>query len=105
MLKRVFIGLGLSSVLLFSMSASMVQEASKEKLGCIKGLGVKRVEALVAYRKSDKIDSLEELLKIKGIGKATLKNIKNDVHKKVCTNLNKAVKKKVARKKKDIKAE
>lgn len=89
----------------FSMSASMVQTVEKEKLGCIKGLGIKRVHAIIAYRAKDRIDTLEELLNIKGIGKSTLQNIKNDRRKKVCTNMNPYVKKKVQRKKKNIKAE
>lgn len=105
MLKKFLLGLVLSSVYSLAMSASVVQSASKEKLGCIKGLGFKRVNAIVSYRKSDKIDTLEELLKIKGIGKATLKNIKNDTVKRVCTNFNQSTKKKQERKKKNIKAE
>lgn len=105
MLKRILLGLVLSSVYSLAMSASVVQSASTEKLGCIKGLGLKRVNAIVNYRKSDKIDTLEELLNIKGIGKATLRNIKNDTEKKVCTNFNQHTKKKVQRKKKNIKAE
>ena len=105
MLKRIVLSLVLVSSFTFAMSASVVQTASKDKLGCIKGLGIKKVQAIVKYRTKDKIDTLEELLNVKGIGKSTLKNIKNDTTKKVCTNMNPKVKKKVERKKKDIKAE
>jgi competence ComEA-like helix-hairpin-helix protein len=83
-----------------AMSVSTVQTVKKEKLGCIKGLGVKRVEAIISYRKSHELSSLEELLNVKGIGKGILNNIKEDKEKKVCTNFKPLVKKK-----KDIKAE
>ena len=105
MLKRILLSVMVVSSFTFAMSASVVQSASKDKLGCIKGLGLKRVNAIVKYRANDKIDTLDELLKVKGIGKAILKNIKNDTHKQVCTNMNPKVKKKVERKKKNIKAE
>lgn len=68
----------------FAMSASMVQEAPESKLACIKGIGVKRTNAIINYRKKDRIDTLDEMLNIRGIGKAILKNIKNDVQKKSC---------------------
>jgi len=67
-----------------AMSATMVQSAEKGKLGCIKGIGLKRMNAILEYRKRDTIDTLEEMLNIKGIGKGILKNIKNDVQKKSC---------------------
>lgn len=105
MLKKVLLVLVLTSGYVFAMSASVVQSASKEKLGCIKGLGIKRVEAIISYRKAGRIYSLEDLLSIKGIGKVTVKNIRNDTYKKVCTSFTKSKKKKLQRKKKDIKAE
>jgi len=89
----------------FSMSVGMVQTVSKEKLGCIKGLGIKRVESIISYRESHELQSLEELLEIKGIGKTILNNIKEDKEKKVCTNFNQNREKKRESRKKDIKAE
>ena len=75
----------------FAMSASMVQQAPKSKLSCIKGIGVKRTNAIINYRKKDRIDTLDEMLNIRGIGKAILKNIKNDVQKKSCLTKDKKV--------------
>lgn len=104
MFKKIVLVLLIGSSLSFAMSASMVQSVQKEKLGCIKGLGVKRVNAIVLYRKNHSIESLEELLNVKGIGKAILRNIKEDKEKKVCTRFSeKDVKKE--RKKKAISAE
>ena len=87
------------------MSATMVQTISKDKLGCIKGLGLKRVQAITNYRKTHTIDSLEALLNVKGIGKGILNNIKEDKQKKVCTNFNQEKKTKRENRKKDITAE
>ena len=104
MFKKIVLALVVGSSLSFAMSASMVQSAEKNKLGCIKGLGVKRVNAIVLYRKNHTIQSLDELLNVKGIGKAILRNIKEDKEKKICTRFSeKDVKKE--RKKKEISAE
>ncbi len=83
------------------MSVSAVQSSSKEVLGCIKGLGVKRVQSLISYRTSHPLTSLDDLLNIKGIGKRTIENIRNDTKKKVCTNFNPNEK---SKKRKNIKA-
>jgi len=84
MFRKIVLTAITASSFLFSMSANMVQNAPKEKLGCIKGIGIKRVQAIMVYRKQDTIDGLEELLNIKGIGTGILKNIKNDIKKKSC---------------------
>jgi hypothetical protein len=93
------------SSLSVAMSVATVQTVKKEKLGCIKGLGVKRVEAIVRYRKTHTLESLDELLNVKGIGKGILENLKEDKKKKVCTPFNLKKKEKAEHKKKDIKAE
>jgi len=105
MFRKIVLVLLVGSSFSFAMSANMVQSAEKEKLGCIKGLGAKRVEAIVLYRKNNPIESLDELLNVKGIGKAILKNIKEDKEKKVCTRFSEKVKKKSEKKKKEISAE
>ena len=104
MLKEILMGLVCISSFSLAMSASMIQTVSKDKLGCIKGLGVKRVEAIVLYRKNNELNSLEELLEVKGIGKAILANIKSDTQKKTCTKFSTS-KKTEEKKKKAISAE
>ena len=99
MFSKIVLTVVFLSSLSWTMSASMVQKASKSELGCIKGLGKKRVEALIRYRQHEQLSSLDELLKVKGIGKATIKNIKNDVKKRVCTTFNESSKKKKNKKK------
>ena len=105
MFKKIVLGSVLLSSLLFSMSANMVQSVSKEKLGCIKGLGVKRITAIVNYRKSHNLKNLEDLLQVKGIGKGLLQNIKEDKQKKKCTYVNRSKEKKRKHRKKNISAE
>ena len=78
----------ITSSVSWTMGVKMVQTVPKKELGCIKGLGIKRINALLDYRKKHQLKSLEELLNIKGIGKGILKNIKDDVKKKVCTQFN-----------------
>jgi len=102
MFSKIILVLMLSLSFSWAMSANMVQTISKEELGCIKGLGIKRVNLIIGFRKTHKINSLDELLDIKGIGKATVRNIKEDREKKVCTNFNKSTGNK---KKKNIGAE
>ncbi len=60
----------------FLFSGINLQTASKDELMCIKGIGVKKAEAIIAYRKSNKIKSPDDLLKIKGFGKALIAKIK-----------------------------
>ena len=105
MFRKVTMELILLSMFAYSMSVSMVQSTSKEKLGCIKGLGEKRIESIVGYRTTHTLHSLDDLLNVKGIGKGILKNIKEDKKKKVCTSFNLEKKRKIEHKKKDIKAE
>lgn len=105
MFNKIVIGLVVIGSFTWSMSANMVQTVSKNELGCIKGLGVKRVQAIENYRNNHQLEALDELLNIKGIGKVILANIKEDKQKKVCTNFDQVAKRKKEKKKKDIKAE
>ena len=105
MFRKIVLSVIFVSSLSFGMSATVVQVASKDKLGCIKGLGVKRIQAIVAYRKTHNLSSLDELLNVKGIGKKILNNIKEDKQKKVCTHFTPPREKKSESIKKDIKAE
>jgi competence ComEA-like helix-hairpin-helix protein len=70
------------------MSVSLLQTISPEKLGCIQGLGEKRLQAIITYRNKHQLNSLEDLLNVKGIGKSTLKNIREYKTKKKCTTFN-----------------
>ncbi len=53
-----------------------INDADKEALMQVKGIGEKRAEDILQYRSQrGKIQAMEELLKIKGIGEKTLENL------------------------------
>jgi hypothetical protein len=70
--------------LLLSMSVQQVNEASDSGLGCIKGVGNKKLKTIREYKKTHSIEKINDLLNIRGIGNKILDNIKNDVFKKSC---------------------
>jgi len=79
MFKKI-VSVGLLSVsLLFSMSVSELNKASKEDLMKIKGVGAKKADAIIKYRKSNKFKSIDDVSNVKGVGPALAKNIKNDI--------------------------
>ena len=56
-----------------------INNASVKELTKLKGIGIKKAEAIVNYRKKHCFKSVDELLKIQGIGKKTLEKNKNDI--------------------------
>jgi len=69
---------------LSSLFAIDFNTASKAELMQIKGIGPKKAEAIIQYRKTHKIKSIEDLKNIKGFNEKTISKIKNqkDVFKK-----------------------
>ena len=51
---------------------------------CIKGIGDKKADSILKYRKSNKLKSAKDLLEIKGFGKALVKNVEKDVKSVAC---------------------
>lgn len=104
---KTFFSLIMGSSLLFSLSLTQIQNPSPKELGCIKGIGVKKFQNIVNYEKSNQLKSIDDLLKVKGIGKVILNNIKEDKMKKSCLNpkIKKSKVKESQREKKKITAE
>jgi len=98
-MKRIILLLGVSATFLFS--AINIQKASKDELMCIKGIGEKKAQAIIEYRKKNKIKSADDLLNIKGFGKKLIENIKKDVKVKKCQNKKGEKKAKSSAKKRD----
>ena len=72
-------------LLMFSFASALnVQKASKDELMCIKGIGEKKASAIMKYRKSHKLKSAQDLLEIKGFGKALVKNVQKDTTSVAC---------------------
>jgi len=72
----------LATSLSLSMSVTELNKASKDVLMKINGIGSKKADAIIAYRAKTAFKSIEDVEKVKGVGKALAKNIKNDVYKK-----------------------
>ena len=69
----------------FLFSAINLQTASKNELMCIKGIGVKKAEAIIQYRKSNKLSYPDDLLKIKGFGKGLVSKVKKGEQTAKCS--------------------
>ena len=82
-MKKILFIVALSSSFLFS--AINLQTASKNELMCIKGIGKKKAEAIIQYRKSNKLKSADDLLKIKGFGKTLVEKVKKGEKTKKCS--------------------
>ncbi len=97
------------SFLVVSLFAKIdINTASIEEFAMIKGIGLKKAEAIVKYRKEHgKFKNIDELMKVKGIGKAIVENVKNDVKNKKAskktTKTDKKVKKNTTKKTQDKK--
>jgi len=55
-----------------------LNQASKDELMSIKGIGEKKAEKIIEYRKTKEISSADQLVEIKGFGPALIKNIKEE---------------------------
>ncbi|RUM66130.1 MAG: helix-hairpin-helix domain-containing protein, partial [Sulfurimonas sp.] len=74
MLKKFLVMLLLMGSL---MAAMNVNKASKEDLMAISGIGEKKAEAIIKYRKKHgNYKSIDDLKNVKGIGEAIIANIK-----------------------------
>ncbi len=76
MLKKLFIGLVFTAVSLFAIN---FQTASKDELMSIKGIGEKKAEAIMKYRRSHKIRSAADLQNVPGIGEVIADNAKRGI--------------------------
>ena len=56
-----------------------LQNASKSELMQIKGIGDKKADSIIKYRKTHKLKSASDLKSLKGFGDKLISNVKNDV--------------------------
>ena len=82
-MKKLVVLLGLSASFLFAQIN--LQTASKEELMEIKGIGDKKAEQIIEYRKTNTISNPDDLKNIKGFGDSIVGEVKkeNSVDKKV----------------------
>ena len=56
-----------------------VNQATKSELVSVKGIGEATADKIIKYRKQHKFQSIEELMKIKGIGKKRFKKLRHEL--------------------------
>lgn len=59
----------------FAFASINLQTATKDELMSIKGVGDKKADQIIEYRKTNKIKSAEDLKNIKGFGNSIVSNI------------------------------
>ncbi len=82
MLKKVIVFLLFGITILFA--AVDVNHATSKELQSIKGIGPKKAKRIIHYRKKHCFESVDELVKIQGIGKKTIEKIKPEVILRPC---------------------
>lgn len=75
-MKKIVVLLMLSISFMFA--AINLQTATKEELMSIKGIGDKKANQVIEYRKTNKINTPEDLTNIKGFGNSIVSNVKNE---------------------------
>ena len=64
----------------FALAAVNINTATKEELTTVKGIGEKRAQEIIDYRKKNgDFKSVDELEKVPGIGPGTMKQIRSQV--------------------------
>jgi competence protein ComEA len=53
--------------------------ATMEQLHTLKGIGHKKAVAIIEYRKEHKFTKIEDIMKVKGIGKKLFEKIKSEI--------------------------
>ena len=70
----------ISTVFVVSLFAKIdINKASIEQLDSLKGIGHSKAAAIIEYRKQHPFTKIEEIMKVKGIGKKLFEKIKNEV--------------------------
>jgi len=79
-MKKVMLFLMLFSINVFAAPVNINKASAEEISASLKGVGVKKAEAIVKYRKANgAFSSLDDLTNVKGIGKKTLAANKADI--------------------------
>ena len=77
----------LTTSLVFGMSVSEVNKASKPELMKIKGIGTAKADAIMKQRMVAPFKNMADVEAVKGVGPALVKNIENDINKKATTKV------------------
>lgn len=72
--------LGITLVL----AAVDINTAGKKELSSLHGIGAKKADAILAYRKNNCFKNVKEFVKVKGIGNKTLEKNKDNLTTSKC---------------------
>ena len=61
-----------------------VNKANKQELMSLKGIGEKKAEAIIAYRKAKCFSNINDLMQVKGIGPKFIEKNKKDLMTSQC---------------------
>ncbi len=79
-MKKVMLFLMLFSINVFAAPVDINKASAEEISASLKGVGVKKAEAIVTYRKANgAFSSIDDLTNVKGIGEKTLAANKADI--------------------------
>ena len=56
-----------------------INTATEQELHLLKGIGHTKATAIMEYRKKHPFKKIEDIIKVKGIGKKTFENIKSEI--------------------------
>ncbi len=80
---KLFVVIVLSLGLLFGTTID-INSADKAELSSLNGIGDKKAEAIISYRKSKCFNSVADLIAVKGIGKKILEKNKDMIKAGKC---------------------
>ena len=73
------------SIFFISLFAKIdLNTATMEQLHSLKGIGHKKAVAILEYRKEHKFIKIEDIMKVKGIGKKMFEKIKSEIEVGKC---------------------
>ncbi|WP_345993699.1 helix-hairpin-helix domain-containing protein [Sulfurimonas sp. HSL-1716] len=81
---KVFVIVAILAGLLFG--AVDINTAGKDELMSLKGIGIKKADAILKYRKTHCFKSIEDLTIVKGIGPKFIEKNKKALSASVCKN-------------------
>ena len=80
MIKKIILGIVTSMLAAASFAVVNINTASQTELQTLKGIGAKKVAAIVEFRqKNGEFKTVEDLAKVNGIGAKTVEKLKSEI--------------------------